>query len=239
MLVLAATRKDLLDCFPNQSVVAEIGVASGNFSQELLIRTFPKKLHLIDPWLHQDRDDYRSDPNNVAQSEADKRHQDVCKRFESHIEADLVEVHRAYSSHIVGNFDDEYFDWVYIDALHTYEGCLEDLRQYDRKVRQDGFICGHDYANHGLAKHMNFGVVEAVNEFVSETGYELAFLTYEPFPTYIISKRPGGQRHQDLLEAIRSRFVTLVEIEAAEHRGFAHVVVPNQDGTETFHYRFS
>ncbi len=239
MLVVASARKGLLDCLPNQSVVAEIGVAVGDFSQEILIRTLPSKLHLIDPWLHQGRKDYQDDPNNVPQAEADQRYRDVCKRFGSHVEAGRVEIHRTFSGEIVSRFDDAYFDWIYIDALHTYEGCLADLRQYDQKVQPDGFICGHDYANHRTAKKMNFGVVEAVNEFVRDTGYELAFLSYEPYPTYIISKDPKSQRHHELVTETRKQHVPLVEIEAAEQRSFQHVFVTHVDGTESFHYRFS
>jgi len=35
-------------------------------------------------------------------------------------------------------------DFVFIDADHTYEGCIEDIRAWTPKVRKGGLICGHD-----------------------------------------------------------------------------------------------
>jgi len=45
-----ANRLDLLDIIPKTGVVAEIGVADGDFSAEIIARTQPAILHLIDAW---------------------------------------------------------------------------------------------------------------------------------------------------------------------------------------------
>lgn len=36
-------------------------------------------------------------------------------------------------------------DFVFIDADHTYEGCLRDIEAWTPKVRAGGAICGHDF----------------------------------------------------------------------------------------------
>ena len=41
---------EMLDRMPKGGVVAEIGVAEGKLSQEILKRTAPRKLYLVDPW---------------------------------------------------------------------------------------------------------------------------------------------------------------------------------------------
>lgn len=45
------------------------------------------------------------------------------------------------------SFQDATFDIVFIDADHSYEGCLRDIRAWLPKVKPGGLICGHDYAN--------------------------------------------------------------------------------------------
>lgn len=41
---------------------------------------------------------------------------------------------------------DEALDFVYIDADHTYQGCLLDIVAWESKVRKNGIIAGHDFA---------------------------------------------------------------------------------------------
>ena len=36
-------------------------------------------------------------------------------------------------------------DFIYIDANHSYEGCMDDVMSYLPRVRQNGIIAGHDY----------------------------------------------------------------------------------------------
>ena len=47
---LIANRARLLEHFPKNAVVAEIGVAEGKYSEKILSTTKPKELHLIDIW---------------------------------------------------------------------------------------------------------------------------------------------------------------------------------------------
>eukprot|EP00747_Dinoflagellata_sp_TGD_P135058 gnl/TRDRNA2_/TRDRNA2_175409_c1_seq5.p1 gnl/TRDRNA2_/TRDRNA2_175409_c1~~gnl/TRDRNA2_/TRDRNA2_175409_c1_seq5.p1 ORF type:complete len:157 (+),score=15.32 gnl/TRDRNA2_/TRDRNA2_175409_c1_seq5:22-471(+) len=50
---------------------------------------------------------------------------------------------------------------VWIDADHSYDAALEDLRAWGPKVRKGGVIAGHDY-------HGGCGVPKAVHEFFEE-----------------------------------------------------------------------
>jgi predicted O-methyltransferase YrrM len=53
--------------------------------------------------------------------------------------------HRDFSQNIHEVFQDEYFDFIYIDANHSYEAVKSDLINYIPKVKTGGFIGGHDY----------------------------------------------------------------------------------------------
>ena len=48
-------------------------------------------------------------------------------------------------------------DFVYIDGLHTYEGCSKDIEVWWPKIRKGGMLMGDDF-------HMP-GVAKAVEEF--------------------------------------------------------------------------
>src|SRR5688500_9782878 len=49
-LKVLTDRIALLDVLPKNGVVAEIGVNKGEFSEEIIRRNHPSKLHLIDLW---------------------------------------------------------------------------------------------------------------------------------------------------------------------------------------------
>jgi len=61
-------------------------------------------------------------------------------------------------------FPDGYFDLVFIDADHTYEYVLEDIKTWTPKVCKGGIISGHD-----CIKKLP-GVVRAVEESFGEDG---------------------------------------------------------------------
>lgn len=48
---------------------------------------------------------------------------------------------------VISSFPDGYFDFVYIDGDHSYEGAKSDLIKYYPKLKRGGVtrIAGHDY----------------------------------------------------------------------------------------------
>lgn len=212
MYLLPINRREFLDLLPKGGVAAEVGVATGDFSKEIIARNLPGELHLIDPWIHWDQDDYSTDPENVPQQENDSRYQAILDMFADRIAAGAVHVHRDYSVPAATRFSDRHFDWVFVDAMHTYEAVLADLRAWAPKVKDGGFLMGHDYANHPYALEMGFGVVEAVDQFVRESEWDLHFLTLENFPTYVLVKKPFSATVEEVTTATLHRIPTVVEI---------------------------
>jgi predicted O-methyltransferase YrrM len=212
MLLCPITREDLLRMLPKGGEVAEIGVAKGEFSQSILANAAPRKLHLIDPWAHQDRADYVSDPNNAEDAEQTQRYQGVLAQFAAEIRSQRVEVHQAYSQDVAASFAPGQFDWIYVDGLHSYDGVSSDLRHYKDKVKPEGLIIGHDYTNHTRAQEMNFGVIEAVNDFATAEGFHMIALTHEAFPTYVLCRRLDGPWVEHLLGHLLFHVSGIVEI---------------------------
>jgi predicted O-methyltransferase YrrM len=51
------------------------------------------------------------------------------------------------------------YDMIFLDAMHTYEDCLEDITRWWPKLRRGGVFAGHDY------RHADFpGVEKAFDE---------------------------------------------------------------------------
>ena len=44
-------------------------------------------------------------------------------------------------------FQDNYFDFVYLDGGHSYEQVQNDMKAWFPKVKKSGILCGHDYNN--------------------------------------------------------------------------------------------
>jgi len=143
-------------------ICVEIGVAKGNHAEHILYQN-PKELHLVDPW-GVFKDGFIPP---ITENSFEERYQNVCERFKNDKN---VFIHRAYSHDVCETFEDESVDWVYIDGNHTHEGTLEDLNLWWPKLKIGGYLTGDDYAPQANPR---FGVVEAVNEFVSERGLML------------------------------------------------------------------
>ncbi|MBI4725245.1 MAG: class I SAM-dependent methyltransferase, partial [Rhodomicrobium sp.] len=167
-LLLPMRRERLLRYLPSHARIAEIGVARGHFSAKLRATCQPAFLALIDPWCQQDQGVYYNDGNNTAQDNQDQRFRKVTRRFASSTPSRECRVIRKFSAGAVEEFADKSLDWVYIDANHSHEACLEDLRLWAPKVKDDGLLCDHDFAAHANARSI-YGVVEAVRDFVKET----------------------------------------------------------------------
>jgi hypothetical protein len=163
---LVANRFVLLEHFPKDAVVAEVGVDEGKFSEKILAVTEPRVLHLIDPW--------------ASKRYGDGKMKVVGDRFKAEIAAGRVVVHRGRGIEVLKEFGDGTFDWVYLDASHRYRDTLEELELCRLKVKPGGLIAGHDYTAGNVKRAIRYGVVEAVNEVCNKYDYRLAYLTNEP-----------------------------------------------------------
>lgn len=226
MLLVNANRIDILTCMAPGGIAGEIGVAEGFYAGHLLTYLKPAKLHLIDPWRFQAIPDYVMDANNTSDEEGDRRCEAVRKMFAEPISSGVVEIHRGLSTEVVDTFPDGYFDFLHVDAIHTYEGCLADLRAFDKKVKRNGLITGHDFQTIPIAKAHHNGVVRAVNDFVTETGYTFLALTFEEAPTYVIAKDPDSPAAMNFVAALAKRYLIMAQIANAEQKAFEQVEVP-------------
>ena len=196
--IQAATRQQLLRFLPQGGIVAEVGVFQGEFSRKIFDITQPSKLHLIDPWVHQNR--------RLWKSVTDSHHADSLRtthlRMIEEIRSGKVVVHQGFSLDVLQLFPDHYFDWVYLDGDHCYENVLQELDLCAQKVKPHGLIVGHDFIKpeiYPIERKRDFGVVPAVREFCSRTNWQLVFQTPDQppgsssCPTFVLSKCFSGK----------------------------------------------
>lgn len=169
-------RKELLKLLPKNGIVAEIGVDEGHFTKEILEFNSPNKLHLIDVW-------------NTDRYHQGKREQ-VEITFKNEIEKEKVVLNLGFSTEVVQDFPDGYFDWVYIDTTHCYKNTLQELEMYSVKIKPGGFLAGHDFIIGNWKGLVKYGVIEAVYEFCIKNNWELIYLTfdYREHPSFAIRK---------------------------------------------------
>ena len=101
-------------------------------------------------------------------------------------------------------FTNNFYDWVYVDAMHAYQAVSDDLHNYWPKIKPGGILLVHDYANNEGSRHMKFWDVSAVNDFVDEVSCKFTALSFEPFPTYVLSKDTTSEDYLNFsLHALR------------------------------------
>lgn len=168
--------------------ICEVGVRNGrNFMK--MIKHDSTLAVAVDVW----RDDGILARNDhcYTQEELDNQYNQFKKLVK---DKPSVKVIRDYSFNAVKQFPDECFDFVYIDADHTFEGCYQDIIDWYPKIKKEGILCGHDYRamNHiqskktGKRLELRYGVMEAVNKFAKEK--DLEFFILKPIVWGIIRK---------------------------------------------------
>jgi len=71
---------------------------------------------------------------------------------------------------------DEFLDFVFIDAFHTYEAVRFDIQTWFPRVKTGGLVCGHDYGGWRGQRGATCGVNLAVDEFGKSRGYEIGIM---------------------------------------------------------------
>ena len=158
------TRLDMIrSLISRQIVIAEIGVFKGTFARQLYEMLSPSKFYLIDLFTGTTCSG-NEDGNNVIWTNMDNEYLQV---IEYARDKPSISVIKYDSSSFLSTLPDNTLDMIYIDGDHGYEGCKKDLLEAYKKVKNGGYICGHDYEmNMSKAQTVyHFGVKQAVDEF--------------------------------------------------------------------------
>lgn len=129
-------------------VGAEIGTSKGRYAKWMFSKIKGLKLYCIDP--------YEVYPRYVEMHDAEgqKIYDDIFKQAKARLAGKNVEFIKKYSADAVNDFEDESLDFVYIDGNHGFEWVIQDIAEWERKVKYGGIVAGHDYWNSSKRKHL-------------------------------------------------------------------------------------
>ena len=160
----------LNEIYHQRKVGVEIGVYRGHLSWRMLAANRNVFLYLVDPWKAADEgDSYLTTDDSIARMTQAEHDENMRKTLESVAPfSGRYEVLRTTSDNAAKRFLPNELDFVFIDGDHSYEGCKADIAAWFPKLRNGGLLSGHDYRD-----ERNYGVQQAVNEFVRDCGREL------------------------------------------------------------------
>ena len=162
---LVSDRLELLRRLPQCGRGMECGVDEGKFSRQILDTCQPRELILVDTW----------DSKRFSSSKMQRVQDD----FTDEIAAGKIHIECSTSIEALSRVADATLDWIYIDTDHSFGTTHGELVLASKKVKRDGYICGHDYTLGSWRGYIRYGVVEAVNAFCVEHRWEFAYLTHE------------------------------------------------------------
>jgi hypothetical protein len=166
---------------PQKPICIEIGVETGDFSKMILKLLNPEKLYLVDPWQKgfdkNDVETYGEILNNLPTAySTEYQYQNILKELYNEIKSNQVIVRPDFSYNVVNDFKENYFDFIYIDSCHLYNSVKFDLNSFLPKLKKGAIMAGHDYFDFD-----NFGVIQAVDEFINEFDFEMIILNSSGF----------------------------------------------------------
>lgn len=166
-------------------VGAEIGVLRGDYSEVLCKENPGLKLYCIDPWVFYPG--YRTFRTMGKLELAYQITTELMKPFD-------CELIRKFSMDAAGDFEDESLDFVYIDANHELRHVVNDIFEWNKKVKRGGIVSGHDYykSKHSLAANHT---VYAVNAHTA---------TYKIRPWFLLGVRARTRDAGEIRDKARS-----------------------------------
>lgn len=153
-------------------VGVEVGTNNGQHAMYIL--TYLNcKLYAIDLWEDYEETNFlNAKPEKIK---ANLTQEDVENRLKNYD----AEVIKGDSVEVAKTFQDRCFDFVYIDANHTYENVRQDILAWKPKVKKGGVLCGHDYTPECE------GVMKAVDELLPNVISENKSVRYPDWYTVI------------------------------------------------------
>ncbi len=136
-------RKLIISNMKKSGIVAEVGTQEGYFAEFILKEAKPVELHLFDI-------DLKPLLNRSGQT----------------LEKDAT-LHSGDSSIELAKFEDEYFDWIYIDGDHQYSGVKRDIEVARLKVKKGGFLVFNDFTIWSPIEMIDYGIPYAVCELIN------------------------------------------------------------------------
>lgn len=154
---LLADRKEIIALMPKNSKVCEVGTQEGIFAEYILETANPSEMHLLDIDLSP-----------------------LTSRNSLPLTDSRVKLHEGDSSSLLKNFPNEYFDWIYIDGDHSYEGALKDAMAAVKKIPVNGYLLFNDFTIWSPVECIDYGVPYVVCEILRNYPFVVSHFAFHP-----------------------------------------------------------
>lgn len=154
---LYSTKFDFISGIPKKARMLEIGTMGGDYAEELIKNSDPASIDLVDTFC-------ASDWHGMNRFTPKTHLRYINDKFSKY---NMVTAHKGNSLDILPNLNKE-FDYIYIDADHDYKHAKADLLNSVNLLSSNGIIGLNDYISYDHVNHIEYGVIEAVCEFLNE-----------------------------------------------------------------------
>ena len=181
------TRNEMLKFYCNKLCnpkVLEIGVFKGDFLDYLVNECNTGSIDAVDIFEGVTCSG-NADGNNLIYYDVGMSYLELTDKYK-HL--DNVTLYKSYSTNFLQNQHDNTYDIIYIDGDHSYYGVKNDLLNGYNKIKNGGYLMGHDYEmNLSKANHnYEFGVKQAVDEFCAEYNQKIIAKAYDGCVSFCI-----------------------------------------------------
>ena len=214
---VVSNRLAALTLWPHNSVIAEVGVALGSFSEAILGTCKPRLFHAID------RFDLHELPKLFGAPTSEhfggRTHGEFYReRFAAQIARGQVDVLEGDSATVISALPDSSVDLFYVDADHSYEGVRRDLEAMITKVKPEGWIVLNDYIPGDVGfSNAPYGVIQATNEFMVTHDWEMVYFALAYVMYCDVGLRKRTTRSDDTWPGLNAQTAALAAV-AAERR---------------------
>lgn len=174
---LFASRADSIQSWPKNTKIAELGVAAGWFTRQVLEVVQPSLFDAYDTFrLHEIPVLWGRESSEILDN---KEHQEYYEtKFSSQIQDGLLRTFKGDSSTELSKREPNFYDIIYIDGNHSYEGVKRDTEASLKTMRSDGLLVFNDYVFYDKLGNM-FGVVPIVNDLCVNHGWKVVYLSLQ------------------------------------------------------------
>lgn len=154
--------------FKKTNNAIEIGVWAGDFARENL-HCWLGDYYLCDAWCFRPEDAAKQlwDRNGKSQEHWDDVKQAAINN--TSFAGNRVKIIHSFSVEAATKFQDGFFDWIYLDAMHDYDNVKQDLNAWWPKLRDGGLFSGDDY---GLSENCSLDPTMTPERFTAKYGYD-------------------------------------------------------------------
>ncbi len=156
-----------LNFIPKGGIIAEIGVALGEFSEKMIEIIKPQLFYAVDIFGDKTKGFWGG---NQFEDVGMTHKEYYCNKFKNLVQNNKMILKQGKSWEAIKEIPDDSLDYAYIDAGHDYSSVKKDIDAIYPKMKSGAILQFNDYT-----LHENYGIIPAVNEFVVSTNSEVVF----------------------------------------------------------------